>query len=337
MRYSILLFFCLISHSLFAQVKTDDIWGSWVKTKLTFKDGEELPEENILRSTYVKYTFSKSDQMNISQVYHDKGSQFLFEISNNEIIVKTTAGSPINGFRIEELGLNKMVLLQKGYQGFDDPDALKYTFVRETAFQNSLPLNAGDIYSVTAVDTIYKETPKIYASYNKGSFQTYLYAQMGASYHSDTIGNHLAASFIVSKNGVADSLKILEGMGPGFDKAFGKAFNKDKNDWKPAVLNGKYVAVQMFVELSYGTFGPAFSASQYTDKANIAFKQQDYRLALYYYDQALKNMPNDKENLYNRGICKKALGNLAGACEDWNKLKELGGKEADDLLLKYCR
>jgi tetratricopeptide (TPR) repeat protein len=336
MKYSILLFICVAGRSLFAQGGTDNIYGSWVKTKLTYKNGAELPDENILKNTYVKYTFTAPDKINIAGVYFENGTPFNFEIQNNEIILKTAVGSAINTIRIVELSADKMVLLQEGYQGFDDPTALKYTFVRETAFQNLLPLNAGDIYSVTASDTIYKQNPQIYANFKRDSFQGYLYAQMGASYHSDTIGNHLAASFIVSKTGVADSLKILEGMGPGFDKAFAKAFNKDKNDWKPAVLNGKYVAVQMFVELTYGTFGPAFSADQYTRKADIAFKQKDYQAALYYYDQALKSIPTDKENLYNRGFCKKMLGNLAGACEDWKKIKTLGGTQADDLLAKYC-
>jgi hypothetical protein len=336
MKYSILLFICLVGHSLFAQVGTDNIYGSWVKTKLTYKNGTELPDENILKNTYVKYTFAAPDKINIAGVYFENGRPFMFEILNNEIILKTTVGSTINTIRIEELSADKMVLLQEGYQGFDDPTALKYTFVRETAFQNSLPLNAGDIYSVTASDTIYKENPKIYANYKGDSFQRYLYDHISDGNYMTGRNGHLAASFIVSKTGTADSLKIMESVDADFDKRFVKAFNKAKKDWQPAILNGKYVPVLMFMDLNYSTFGPAFSAGQYSDKGNIAFKQKDYQVALYYYDQALKNRPTDKEDLYNRGFCKKMLGNLAGACEDWKKIKELGGTQADDLLAKYC-
>ena len=337
MKYILFVFICLNSHSLFAQINTDTIYGSWVKTKLTYKDGSELPDENILKATYVKYTFTPPDKMNISQGYWQDGPQFIFEILNNEIIIRTSVGSIINQIRILELNGHRMVLQQKGYQGFDDPASLKYTFSRETAFQNALPLNTSDIYAVVAGDTIYKECPKVYADYKGDGFQKYIYDNVGGK-GGDGSGSsgHLAATFIVSKTGIADSLKILEGISPEFDKRFIKTFTKAKKNWKPAVLNGKYVPVQMSVDLNYGAFGPSVSAFEYTGQANSAFKQKDYQGALYFYDQALKNRPADRENLYNRGICKKMLGNLAGACEDWKKIKELGGNEADDLLAKYC-
>jgi hypothetical protein len=42
--------------------------------------------------------------------------------------------------------------------------------------------------------------------------------------------------------------------------------------------------------------------------------------------------------LYRRGMCKLLLGNKAGACEDWNKVKSLGGTpQVDALLEKYCK
>ena len=92
----------------------------------------------------------------------------------------------------------------------------------------------------------------------------------------------------------------------------------------------------MYVETRYSTFDAAFPADQYTDQANIAFNEKKYDRALYFYDQALKTVPFDKSNLYNRGICKKMLGNLKGACEDWQTIRKLGSKEVDALLEKYC-
>ena len=92
----------------------------------------------------------------------------------------------------------------------------------------------------------------------------------------------------------------------------------------------------MHIDLNYGAYGSSVSMVEYTQKANAAFKQRDYQTALYFYDQALKNHAEDPENLYNRGICKQKLGNQAGACEDWNKIKQLGHSDADELLAKYC-
>jgi TonB-like protein len=56
-------------------------------------------------------------------------------------------------------------------------------------------------------------------------------------------------SFVVSKNGLADDLNILEGADDELNKAFIKVFNKAKKDWKPAMLSGKPVNVQMTMQL----------------------------------------------------------------------------------------
>jgi tetratricopeptide (TPR) repeat protein len=246
-------------------------------------------------------------------------------------------GSIINDIRIEELGLEKLILLQKGIGGFDDPTALKYYFIPELTLQKSIQLTPDDIHSITGADTIYKGNPKIYANYKGESFYRYLISHIGGGHFMTGKSGHLAASFIVSKSGVADSLKILESFSPEYDKQYAKAFYKARKDWKPAILNGKPVSVQMFQEATYSTSAMMLPANDYSNKANDAFRLKEYDLALYYYDQALKTISYDKENLYNRGICKKMLGNLAGACEDWKKVKELGGKQADALLEKYCR
>jgi len=336
MKYSLLLFICLAGHSLFAQAGTDNIYGSWVKTKLTYKNGAELPDENILKYTYVKYTFESPDKMYISPYYYAIGGQYSFEINNNELVLKSYAGSILNTIRIEELGPDKLVLLQEGRDGFDDPTSLIYYFTPEPTYQSSLKLTADDIYSVTAGDTIYKENPKVYASYKGGNFLGYLTEHIG---HGEVMHNksgHIVASFIVSKAGIADSLKILQSISPEYDKYYTKAFKSARNDWKPSTLNGKIVEVVMFQEITYSTSDMMLPSYNNTSEANASFKEKNYARALYYYDEALKSIPTDKENLYNRGICKKMLGNLAGACEDWKKIKELGGSQADDLLAKYC-
>lgn len=336
MKYLLSLLLCLACGPLFAQINTDAIYGRWVKTGISYKDGGELPDENILKNTYVKYTFSAPDKMNISQEYYLNGTGLVFEISGNEIIMRSAAGSIMNEIRIVVLSGDKMVLLQKGYQGFDDPTALKYTFTRETTVQNRLTLNAGDIFTIKGSDTVYKQNPKVYASYKGESFQRFIYDHIGdGDYMTGRIG-YEKASFIVSKTGVADSLRILESIDADFDKRFIKAFNKAKKDWKPAVLNSKYVPVEMFVELRYSTSDSVLPAQQYSEKALAAYREKDYQLALYYYDEALKKRADDTENLYNRGMCKKMLGNLAGACEDWKKIAALGKHEADELLAKYC-
>lgn len=151
-------------------------------------------------------------------------------------------------------------------------------------------------------------------------------------------GGHLVASFIVSKYGIADSLKILEGIDGVFNERFSKIFISQRKRWKPAVLNGKNVAVEMIIELRYSGSEVALRASDFSKEGSKAYYDRNYAPAIYYFDKALEEVPFDKDNLYKRGMCKMHLGNISGACEDWNKIKALGGvNNVDALLEKYCK
>ena len=148
---------------------------------------------------------------------------------------------------------------------------------------------------------------------------------------------HFVASFIVSKKGVADSLQFLENVDAEFDKRFVKVFNKARQDSKPAVLNGKFVNVKMMIDLRYSTSEttiPAYFAAQ---KALAAFNNKNYEVAEYFYNKAIETEPQDKQSIYQRGMCKYLFGNKSGACEDWNKAKALGSNTTiETVMTKFC-
>jgi len=336
MKYKLLMWMTLLHHTLSAQVKTNLIYDSWVATHITYKDGAELPDDNPIKYNFTKYTFTSPNKINISFAYAEKGTPYLFEIAGNLLTLKTEAGWAMNTLRIEELTPEKLVMLQGGINGFDDPSAVKYEFKRETDYQVALLLTANDIYSVAGSDTIYRESPKIYAAFKGDSFQSFLTESMGSSSGGSKSGRILT-SFLVSDEGVADSLTILESLGAQYDKAYTRAFYKAKNKWNAAQLNGKKVKVRMMQEIRYFTSDMMLPAYSYTRDADAAFKEQKYELALYYFDKALNRVSTDKENLYKRGICKQMLGNQPGACEDWQMVKKLGGSTVDTLLAKYCK
>ena len=47
--------------------------------------------------------------------------------------------------------------------------------------------------------------------------------------------------------------------------------------------------------------------------------------------------PSFYKVFYNRGLIKKKLGDLKGACEDWKKAAELGDEEAAKLVEEHCK
>lgn len=339
MKHWYILFFVLTSKILSAQINKNSIYGTWVSCKITYKDNRPLPEEHFLKSAYIKYQFSRPGTLNTSSAYYEQGAESAFEINDVYLYTKFPQGGIMNTYQIESLK-DTLILVQRGLNGFDDPDNLKLYFVPETVYQNSLGLHPNDVFSIRLQDTIYKQCPKVYAKYNGQSFQHYLYEGIKDQISMDGRSGGLIATFIVSKTGVADSVKILEGIDDAFNKRFFKVFSRSRKEWKPAILNGKPVSVQMIIELRYSTSAATIPSYFATQKANEAYKNKDYQVALFYYDKALLTTPSDKENLYRRGMCKFELGNKDAACEDWYNAKAivLGSNTAIDTMLeKYCK
>lgn len=327
----VLTLFVMDSH---AQIRLN---GSYVATKVNYLSGDELPEDNILKYTYVKYTFSNQNQIGISGVYNEKGTSYLFSISGNRLIIKSEAGSVMNTMKIMENNADKLVLVSSSAQGsLEDPWAIKYTLYKEEFIQNNMPLSPDDIYSIKGADTIYKSGQKIYAQFKGSSFQSYMYEQIRKK-KMDVKSGQLLSIFIVDANGQPDSLRIIQGINPKYDAEYIKAFNSARNMWQAAQHNGKTVKVLMNQSLKYLTSEQTLPSYFSSQKANAAYNNQDYELALYYYNEALEVKPDEIENLYRRGICKQILGNLKGACADWTKIQLMGNKTANELLLKYCK
>ncbi|PJJ83107.1 hypothetical protein [Mucilaginibacter auburnensis] len=336
MRYYILFALLLVTKVLRAQTAPQYMFETWVTSKVVFRDGTELPDAHPLKNVYIKYRFSRPNKVNVSSIYTDYGNAYLFQVDNSLLTIKNDEGWVVNTYRTE-ITNDTLVLLQAGRKGFNDPDALKFYFVQERSFQNSLALEPADILKVFERDTIYKQTPKIYAVYRGESFRNDMYKGVREDVNMDNRVGNLLATFIVSKTGSADSLKILEGIDADYNKTFVKVFKQNRKKWEPALLNGKPVAVQMSVNLSYLTSETAIPALLASQKANQAFTKGNYELALYYFDKAIASKPHDKEDLYLRALCKLLLGNKDGACEDWNKAKALGSWPAlDEMLKKYC-
>jgi tetratricopeptide (TPR) repeat protein len=336
MRYVIAFFSIFISFASFAQ-HNKKLYNTWVKDKITYLDGSLLPEDNLLKDVYLKYTFSYPDKINLSLSYQDRGAERSFVINDEYLLIKTPEGGLMNTLKIQEIK-DTLILIQGGASGFDDPMALKYYFVPEHIYQQSIPLKVDDIHSIIGNDTTYKESPKIYARYDGTSFLTDIYSGIREKINMTGKTIHFMAIYTVFKSGVADSLKIIQGIDEQFDKRFVKIFNQLKKDWKPAIYNNRAVNVQMRIDLQYSTSQivlPSYLAGQ---KGNDAYNAKEYDVALYYYEQALKSNPLDQDVLYKSGMCKMLLGNRSGACEDWNKAKLLSGNAPiDKVLEKYCK
>jgi len=76
---------------------------------------------------------------------------------------------------------------------------------------------------------------------------------------------------------------------------------------------------------------------------NAQSKMHRYSDAVDSYDRALSINPanvmqysNWVRNYFNRGVAEYYIGDMKGACKDWNKALELGFGPAHDYIMEYC-
>lgn len=335
---SLLLCYLTVHTTAFAQVKPSEIFGSWVITNVTFKDGADLPDENPLKYTFVKYTFDEANKMYSTTKAHNRGALSFYQIKKDQLIINNASGVIVNNFLISKRSLDTLTILGKGPKGFADPDALIYTFVRENLVQQSKSKILASDFTISGKDTVYNQSSVLYAKfYLPSGFESYALDEI-----KDKAGEQGTAlfrmSFIVDKNGGADSIKVLKGIWDVYDELYLKAFKKAKTKWKPAILNGKPVAVRMFAEAKYVSSAMIQPSNVYSSQGDEFYNNGKFDVAIQYFDAALKNYPDNEINLYKRAICKLRLDDTPGALVDLKAVKEMRGDlQVDKLIAEHSK
>lgn len=337
LKLALLLILIFANNSLFAQTSKSGLMGNWTKANVEFNDGAALSDEEALKYSYLRYSFENPDKVFASLAYDSKGTAMTFRVNNGILELINSFGYVSNSFLVEKLSADELVLLQMGQGGFESPDCLRYYFIPEHVYQNNIPLKANDVLAISGQDTLYAASPKVYAKYKGNvSFHDFLTVNIPAYKGVVTSDNYFLASFIVRKTGEVDSLQILEGISPVFDKQFVKAFNKAKGKWQPATIGGRKVDVRMHEQFRFVSSENFLPSYNYSNKGREAMRAKEYLKALYYFDRGLEKVPSDAEMLYQRAVCKLQLGNRVAACEDLQKLKAMRKTTADELIEQVC-
>lgn len=325
----ILSIFLLIHQLTYAQI----MQGNYIKTKITYRDGAELEDQNALKYSYLRYSFDKPGQVRVSTSYDSKGTAFKTAISGDKLELRNAYGI-INEFLIEQHSDSAIVLLQKGQKDFDTDDCLRFHFLSESKYFRDYKPESEDILTIKGSDTTFIASSKLYPLY-KGDKDYFDVMKEGVG-DQGSRNLYFMATFVIKKNGEADSLKILESFSNTFDNRIRKNFNKTKKNWQAAILQGKPVNVQMKQEYRYFSSNSMLPVLNFSDKGKEAMKNQDYIAAVYFFDMALKNMPSNVELLYQRAVCKYQLGNKEAACKDLKEVRSLNSGLANELLSKWC-
>lgn len=149
--------------------------------------------------------------------------------------------------------------------------------------------------------------------------------------------------FLVTSKGDVTDIKIINSVSQDIDREVARVLMSTSGLWKPAFESGQPVAKEREVSIVFapGELDPARKFVSLAKKCLIQgnkqfFMRRNNKNALYFYDRALRYIPNDKGLLITRGMCKYQLGDKAGASRDWNRIRTLGGMEGVTNLDNFC-
>lgn len=152
--------------------------------------------------------------------------------------------------------------------------------------------------------------------------------------------------FVVTPKGEVTDFNIINSVSPEIDQEVMRVLKTTSKMWKPGTQNGMPAAIEQEVSIAF-----ALDVSNGTDQTkefydlakrnfikgnNKLFVKENSKSALKYYNRAVCYLPNDKALLVTRGLCRYELGDKNGACQDWNRIKTLGGFEGDAYLDNFC-
>ena len=149
--------------------------------------------------------------------------------------------------------------------------------------------------------------------------------------------------FLVTAKGEITNVNIVNSVSRDIDREVIRVLMSTSGMWRPALENGQPVAKEREVSIVFAP-GELNPEQKFVKKAKESlalgnkqfFVKKNNKNALYFYDRAIRYVPNDKGLLVTRGMCKYQLGDKAGACKDWNRIKSLGGMEGDTYLDNFC-
>lgn len=75
----------------------------------------------------------------------------------------------------------------------------------------------------------------------------------------------------------------------------------------------------------------------YSNLGNIKYMKKDFKSAISYYSTAIEINPKNPDYFFNRGISYYQLGKTENGCSDIKKASEMGHKQAEQTLKKYCK
>lgn len=146
--------------------------------------------------------------------------------------------------------------------------------------------------------------------------------------------------FVVQPDGTLTDFTVINSVSEAIDEEVVNALKTTEGMWKPGFNNEKLVPMEkefsMVFKLATTRDLTAQATTQYRRGNKLLLLKYKPKRALRHFEQGLVYVPKSKPLLFLRGFAQYQLGEKDAAYQDWNRVKELGGIDADGWLDNLC-
>ena len=214
----------------------DQLYGSWVKTKMERIDGQLTSSISKRDSAYIKFTFKDNRKLFFSTIFNELGAENIYILRGNIIDVG------FNKYRIEGISAKNLTLIE--YEnGEETSNSVRIYFINEDQYLNNKSLLGNDLLNI-GNDTTYIENEKVFPLFYKTetpSLDAYLLSKVeGLSNHQETF---FYATFKISSTGKISDIVIHHHVNKAYDSKMTKAIQSTQGYWINAKINQRPVNV----------------------------------------------------------------------------------------------
>ena len=194
-------------------------------------------------------------------------------------------------------------------------------------------------------DTIYETIDQL-PEFNSGAETLEHFLNENLKYppeaKSANIQGKVYVNFIIDKSGSVTAINIVKGVHELLDNEALRIVNSFPK-WSPGVQKGNAVSVSFNLPLNFKLRGyEAYSnipplALKYYKKGIKSIDKEKYEEAIKNFSEALKWHPKYKEAYIKRAFAYHRTKNIDKACKDWRISFQLGEKEMQESIDKYCK
>ena len=340
--------FLLISNSLFAQFKKEQIIGSWFKTTTEMKDGSELIP---VYKDYVKHfemIFEKKQFfIDYYPAQHYKNATFNYKLKGNKIVT-----SKHYAYVIEKLTKDSLVISEQ-MKGLDNDKLKRHYLIKKEIIleeqqkknKDSINLIANPFYTPKFYDNIQlylnNKMMKRHINLNlKGKLKLYPKRQKVKSEitYRDSEVITMQEKIIVDALNYSFTLWDIN----GFENYNSIAIDfviimerKGENSYgiRIGLLTNSFTQLLGLYGLTYTQIT---DGNKYLKMGIQSYQKNEFKQAIEYFTKSYNTNHTLVESLYNRAFCYYQLKEYDKACIDWKILEILGQKRAIKLFNENC-